>query len=111
MSGENMSELKFNLNDAVPLDTIVAKDAMLMPTTGIPVHAMINGRKMRIGTAHVDPETMIVTTVLDDDNEATKIWFDNVSMQSGPDAWRAGLVSISELTLQTEVTDAEANDD
>lgn len=100
----------FDLRDAVPFNTVIAKDAMI-PTKDIPVHAQVNGRKMRVGTAHVNPETMIVTTKLDDDNEAAKIWLNSVRQMTGPGMLRCGLVSISELTFRTEVVDGEAVDE
>lgn len=103
-----MSEMQFHLPDALPFNTVIAKDAMI-PTKDIPVHAVVNGRKMRVGTAHVNPETLIVTTKLDDDNEAAKIWLGHIQDLPRDDLLKAGLVSISELTFQTEVQ--EANDD
>lgn len=100
---DRIVEMQFNLQDGLhPFDKI-EKNALMIPTKDIPVTAVINGKKMEVGKAHIDPETHILTTRLDPDSPAARIWLDSTQDLNGSAFSRVGLVSISEVTFQHEV--------
>lgn len=99
----NEIELNFSLADGLmPFDEIT-EAKLAIPQQDIPVYAKVNGEKVQIGTAYVNPDTKIVTTKLDKDNEHTKIWLGNHHHTFESRYHLTGIVQVSELTLITEV--------
>lgn len=86
----------------MPFDDIAAAK-LAIPQQDIPVHATVNGKKVKIGTAHVDPETKIVTTKIDKDNVHAQIFLDNVWHTTEGKYSLAGIVQVSELTMIASV--------
>lgn len=106
---KRVTELNFNLKDAMPPGYVLDEAALIVPTSGIPVHAVVNGKKVRVGTGHIDPHTHIFTTVLDsgEENPAAGIWLG--SLNTPPGAMSAdGFVSVSEVTLTKPADDTDS---
>jgi hypothetical protein len=114
MLGENMEtfdsnkehvrnpDVGFGAEGLMPFDEIAAA-RLAIPQQDIPVCAVVNGLKVQIGVAHIDPDTKIVTTKLNEDHPYTKIWLENHHRTLESQHHLAGIVQVSELTLIVEV--------
>lgn len=105
-------EMTFDARELVkaglePFEVLGENARLMIPSGDLPVMAMINGKKMEVGRAHIDPETNILTTKLDSDLPASKIWLDSIKGSGAYSAGNAGLVAISEVTFQEEAGDED----
>jgi hypothetical protein len=68
---------------------------MAIPDRPIAVMAEINGKRVQIGTGHINPETLIFTTKLDDDSPYTEILLARAKERGDYSGW----VNVSQVEL------------
>lgn len=106
--GRDYISVGFDIRDGLPPGYILGDSAVFLPAEDVPVYAHINGKKMLVGKGHLDPETFIFTTVLDDveDNPAAGIWLDSIKASFG-ELSTDGFARVSEVTLDKPASSEE----
>lgn len=66
-----MSDINFNMNDALPEHTILG-DNVIIPSEPVPITAMADGKKVVVGHGVFDPETGMFSGVLNENNETAE---------------------------------------
>ena len=81
----------------------MTKAELAVPKKGIPVMAMINGRKVLVGEGHINPETLIFTTKMFDGEPNADIFINFANSLDDGDRLGIGLIEVSEVTFKTPV--------
>lgn len=113
---DRIVEMKFDGRAAIegqllPFEKL-HENALAIPQKDVPVMATLNGKKVQIGTGHIDPQTLIFTTKIDETLPYARIWFERVHGTNEGKHMLAGIMQVSEVTMIADVdTDKPAEDE
>lgn len=101
-NGKKTYDFSFRMQDALPLGYMIDADCAV-PTTPVPVYAMVDGKKMQIGEGTIDPKTFLFSAKVDGSDAGKKVMEYIRGTRDKEGKTGAGMIEVSEVTLKAGV--------